>query len=49
MFSLEILEIERKRVLEEDSRRLQIPLPESELKPKTQKEDEPKRVIIIEL
>lgn len=48
MFSLELLEIER--IKEEDSRRLQIPTnPEPKTEPKTQEEDEPKRVIVIDL
>lgn len=47
MFSLELLEIER--IKEEDSRRLQIPIPEPKTEPKTQEEDEPKRVIVIDL
>lgn len=52
MFSLELLEIERikeQRVREEGGRGLRIPIPEPKLKPKKQEEDEPKRVIIIEL
>lgn len=52
MFSLDLLVIEQikeQQKVREEGRRLQVPIPEPKLKPKVQEEDEPKRVIIIEL